>query len=105
MSPLGATLAHMAGGMHPKNGPRIPLGVRAGGVDDGSARPWERPPTVQPRTRHVLVKAAGEWVEGLALELRRAGDTWDVHAAYVLPGLGLTSEWLPMSRVRPLGRG
>ncbi|GAA1562981.1 hypothetical protein GCM10009763_09360 [Dermacoccus profundi] len=71
------------------------------------ARPWETPPavpvtTVQPRTRHVLVEIAGAWIEALALELRHAGDSWDVHTAYVLPGAGLVDEWAPISRIRPL---
>ena len=98
----------MAGGMNSRNSLGVPIGVRAGVAEPSDARPWENaspsrsaPPTVQPRSRHVLAEVAGDWLKALALELPRDGDEWSVRAAYVLPGGVLRSEWLPMRRVRP----
>lgn len=56
--------------------------------------------TMAPRQRHVWVFVFDEWVQALAVEVRREPSEWCVRVVYVMSGGVVREEWVDQSRVR-----
>lgn len=53
-----------------------------------------------PRQRHVWAFVLDEWVQALAVEVRREPSGWSVRVAYVMDGGVLREEWVDQRFVR-----